>query len=102
MQYKFRDVDVDSISYEDEVGDTVLYPNEYDSPEYTIAIIDEDDDGNVMYTLIAEEDGAVSRVPFEDCLHIESHLVLCRHQLKTYDKLYGVIDEAQKFVGRHG
>ena len=98
MKLKYSDIDIDSISYEDEVGDLVLYPNDINSPMYTISSINTDQRGNVTYSLIAEDDGAVIIVPFEDCLHIASRLEHSRYQVDAMARLKPCMQEAIEFL----
>ena len=102
MKIKISDMDAESFSWEDEIGDVVVYPDHPDGVSYTIAKINEDGEYNITYTLISEEDGMVIQAPFEDCLHVASRLAHHKWQLDTYERLLPLLDEAREFVEKYG
>jgi len=102
MKLKYSDIDIDCISYEDEVGDRVLYPNDLETGKlYTIASIDNSEEYNVRYNLKLVEDGSeLNDVLFEDCLHVESRIEQSKYCVRVHYMLVnqGIINEAQEFL----
>ena len=105
MQLKYSDIDVDCISYKDEVGDRVLYPNDVETGKlYMITTIHTDDElCNVRYNLKSpEDDSELNDILFEDCLHVESRIAQSKHCVRVYDILVdGAITEAREFLEKY-
>ena len=104
MKLNYSEIDVDCISYQDEPGDRVLYPNDVETGKlYTILSIDDSREFNVVYKLKLVEDGSEhENIPFEECLHVESRIAQSKYCVRVYDILVdGAIDEAREFLEKY-